>query len=106
MVDLAHISTFFGPRHSVGCFSHSNKTTEPDFVIGIGKFQEFWNSSKSVKPLYKYLIFGPFLLNGTVFPLESNSDVLIKKFLRFWNPGITLEFPESIMELLKFGCFQ
>ena len=58
--DLAHISTIFGQKHSVGCFSHTNKTTEPDSVIGIGKFQEFWNSSESVESPYKYLIFGPF----------------------------------------------
>ena len=102
MVDLAHISTIFGPKHSVGCFSHSNKTTEPDFVIRIGKFQEFWNSSESVESSYKYLIFGPFLVNGTVFPLNirPRNPILMSELKNSKDSGI-LELLWNLWNLLR-----
>ncbi len=58
--DLAHISTIFGQKHNMGGFPHSNKAAKADSVIGIGKFQEFWNSLESLESPYKYLIFDHF----------------------------------------------
>ena len=65
--DLAYNSTILGQKHNVGCFSHSTFVTEPNSVIRIRKFQEFWNSSESLESPYKYAIFVHFWEMGQVF---------------------------------------
>ena len=50
----------FNQTYNMGHFSHSILVTEPDFVIGIKKFQEFWNFLESLQSLCEYLNFGRF----------------------------------------------
>ena len=50
----------FNQNYNMGHFSHSILVTEPDFVIGIEKFQEFWNFLESLESLCEYLNFGRF----------------------------------------------
>ena len=54
--DLGIFNQNYNMRH----FSHSILVTEPDFVIGIKIFQEFWNFLESLESLCEYLNFGRF----------------------------------------------
>ena len=90
--DLAHNSTIFGQKHNVGCFSNSIFVTEPDSVVGIKKFQEFWNFLESLESLCEYLNFGLFGQIGYFFHSilgpGFDSDNKIRKFQRFCDSGI------------------
>ena len=50
----------FSQNYNMGHFSHSILVTEPDSVIGITKFREFWNFLESLESLCEYLNFGRF----------------------------------------------
>ena len=60
----------FIQNYNMGHFSHSILVTEPNFVIGIEKFQQFWNFLESMESLDKYHKFVFFWPNGVFFPLK------------------------------------
>ena len=89
-------------NYNMGHFSHSILVTEPDFVIGIEKFQEFWIFLESQESLCEYLNFGRFGQIGYFFHSilgpGFDSDGRIMKFQRFCDSGIFLESLESLFE--------
>ena len=98
--DLDNFNQIYNMRH----FSHSILVTEPDFVIGIEKFQEFWNFLESLESLCEYLNFGLFGQIGYFFHSilgpGFDSEGRITKFQRFCDSGIFLESLESLYEYL------
>ena len=94
----------FSQNYNMGHFSHSILVTEPDFVFGIEKFQEFWNFLESLESLCEYLNFGLFGQIGYFFHSilgpGFDSDGRIMKFQRFCDSGIFLEslFEDPILD--------
>ena len=99
------------PNYNMGHFYHSILVTEPDFVIGIEKFQEFWNFLESLESLCEYLNFGLFGQIGyffhSILGLEFDSEGSFTKFQRFCDSGIFLESLESLFEyLMMYSQFE
>ncbi len=90
-------------NYNMGHFSHSILVTEPNSVIRIEKFQQFWNFLESMESLDKYHNFVCFGQMGYFFHSKLSpgfdSAIKIKKFQKLWNShnssGIIYEFSRN-----------
>ena len=76
-------------NYNMGHFSHSILVTEPNSVIRIEKFQQFWNFLESMESLDKYHKFVCFGQMGYFFHSKLSpgfdSAIKIEKFQKLWN---------------------
>ena len=79
----------FNQNYNMGHFSHSILVTEPNSVIRIEKFQQFWNFLESMESLDKYHKFVCFGQMGYFFHSKLSpgfdSAIKIEKFKQMWN---------------------
>ena len=95
----------------MGHFSHSILVTEPNSVIRIKKFQQFWNFLESVESLDKYHKFVCFGQMGQFFHSKLSpgfdSSIKIEKFKKMWYfQKIPKEFHWNSENSTIFGIFR